>query len=87
MSLLATHENIVIPEEVTSTSGEFQRFPVSEAASGIEMLSLEEILRGGPWAFKASRVVTQSRSKMFPDTTTAKFHRDPILTGPGSGLS
>lgn len=36
MSLLATHENIVIPEEVTSTFGESQRFPMSEAASGIE---------------------------------------------------
>lgn len=32
----AAQENIVIPEEVTSTFGESQSFPVSEAASGIE---------------------------------------------------
>lgn len=44
-------ENIVIREEVTGTFGESQTFPVREAASGIEQLSLEEILRGGPLGF------------------------------------
>lgn len=44
-------ENIVIREEVTGTFGESQTFPVREAASGIEQLSREEILRGGPLGF------------------------------------
>lgn len=36
MSHLATRGITVIPEEVASTLGESQSFPVSEAASGIE---------------------------------------------------
>lgn len=46
MSHLATHGNTVIPEEVTSTFGEPQSFPVSEAASGIEHAQLGGNLEG-----------------------------------------
>lgn len=71
------HENIVIQEEVTSTFGESQSFPVSKAASGIEHTQPGGNLEG--WTsglLKASRAVTRGlRPKMFHDTRTVKFHR------------
>lgn len=88
MNHLATHKNIVILEEVTSTFGESQSFSVNEAASGIEHAQPGGNIEG--WTLgllKASRAVTQLRPKMFPDTTTIKFHRGQRLTGPGSALS
>lgn len=69
---LATHENIVISEEVTGTFGESQSFPVSKAASGIEHAWPGGNLEG--WTLrllKASKAVTRgSRPEMFHDTMT-----------------